>query len=740
MSDSAPTHRRLDPRLYQIAVLASLLAYGVLRLELPIRGDQVVAIVATALLTQWTCSRWVGLPRFDPRSPLTSALSLCLLLRAGSLGLAVAAAAITIASKFLIRARGKHVFNPTNFGLAAMMLISDEVWVSPGQWGSAAFFGFLLACLGGLVVHRAARGDVTYAFLVAYSAVLFGRAAWLGDPLAIPWHQIQSGAFLIFAFFMISDPKTTPDTRLGRILYAAAVAGVAGVVRFGLHQPNALIWALVGCAPLVPVIDRLLPGEHYRWRSGPDPSRKELTMHRLPQWSPIRGIPFLISILTAAALFAAPALAFCGFYVAKADTRLFNQASKVVIARDGDRTVITMANDYRGEPEEFALVVPVPTFLEREQIHVSDRAIIEHLDAYSAPRLVEYHDPNPCQVGYERWGAAMAPMAMAEKRRRIPGSRLGVTVEARYTVGEYDIVILSAEESEGLEIWLERNGYRVPEGASRVLGSYIRQKMRFFVAKVNLREQARLGYSYLRPLQVAFESPKFMLPVRLGTVNADGEQELFVFVLSRRGRVETTNYRTVRLPANMELPAFVKDDFSDFYRDMFARQVERENRRAVFLEYAWDMGWCDPCAADPLSERELSELGVFWIDERPHRSIKSQARDVRPGGGRRDTFVTRLHLRYTADSFPEDLFFQETGDRTNFQGRYVLRHPWRGSPSECPAAGDYFAELRRRRSREAETLASLTGWNLADIRDRMDLGGPVEAGSEVPWWKKLWSE
>lgn len=448
-----------------------------------------------------------------------------------------------------------------------------------------------------------------------------------------------------------------------------------------------------------------------------------------------RFIPSFLAAL-AAVLTAAPALAFCGFYVAKADTELFNQASKVVIVRDGDRTVLTMANDYRGEPEEFALVVPVPTFLEREQIHVSDRAIIEHLDAYSAPRLVEYHDSNPC-VKYDVRESARPPMAMAAGEAK-PARRagLGVTVEARYTVGEYDILILSAEESEGLETWLKQNGYRIPDGASKVLGSYIRQNMRFFVARVNLREQSRLGYSYLRPLQVAFESPKFMLPVRLGTVNADGPQELFVFVLTRRGRVETTNYRTVRLPANMELPVFIKDDFADFYRDMFARQVERENQRAVFLEYAWDMAWCDPCAADPLSDRELSELGVFWTApsrpiERPRRPIKIQARDV---------FITRLHLRYTADTFPEDLFFQQTGDRTNFQGRYVIRHPWQGSPNACRAAGTYFAELDRRQEREAETLASLTGWQLAEIRERMELGGPVEASDDEPWWKKLWGE
>ncbi len=189
-----------------------------------------------------------------------------------------------------------------------------------------------------------------------------------------------------------------------------------------------------------------------------------------------------------------PSRAFCGFFVAKADTDLFNSASKVVLVRDRDRTVITMANDYRGEPEEFALVVPVPTFIEREQIHVGERAIIDHLDAYSAPRLVEYHDPNPCEVyRYRLESQAAQPMAGAAGDSLKSAGALGVTIEASYTVGEYDILILSAEESSGLETWLRKSGYRIPKGASEVLGSYIRQGMRFVVAKVNLKEQSKLG-------------------------------------------------------------------------------------------------------------------------------------------------------------------------------------------------------------------------------------------------------
>ena len=316
----------------------------------------------------------------------------------------------------------------------------------------------------------------------------------------------------------------------------------------------------------------------------------------------------------AATAAAGGAVAFCGFYVAKADTKLFNKASKVAIMRDGDRTVMTLANDYQGALKEFAMVILVPVVLEEGQIHVTENAILDHLDAYTAPRLVEYFDGDPCEEIVVTASRQFAEAAAPAADRKKGDDALGVTVEAEYTVGEYDIQILSAKESGGLAQWLTQNGYKLPAGAEETLTSYIRQGTKFFVAKVNLEEQAKTGLKYLRPLQVAFEHPRFMLPIRLGTVNADGKQELFVFALTRTGRVETTNYRTVKLPTGMDVPVYVKNEFGDFYKAMFAEQTQREAERAVFLEYAWDMNWCDPCAADPLSNDELRELGVYWLD------------------------------------------------------------------------------------------------------------------------------
>jgi Na+-transporting NADH:ubiquinone oxidoreductase subunit NqrB len=222
-------------------------------------------ILSTALLTQWVGTRWSGLGRFDARSALISALSLCLLMRGQHAGWAVLAAVLAIGSKFSLRVQGKHIFNPTNFAIIFLLIATDHVWVSPGQWGSAPWVALLMAGAGTMVVTRAARADVTLAFLAAYATVLCGRALWLGQSWAIPMHQLQNGALVLFSFFMITDPKTTPNSRAGRILFAALVAAGAGTVAFILYRPNGLLWSLAAFSLLVPVIDRLLPGRQYVW-------------------------------------------------------------------------------------------------------------------------------------------------------------------------------------------------------------------------------------------------------------------------------------------------------------------------------------------------------------------------------------------------------------------------------------------------------------------------------------------
>jgi hypothetical protein len=234
---------------------------------------------------------------------------------------------------------------------------------------------------------------------------------------------------------------------------------------------------------------------------------------------------------------------------------------------------------------------------------------------------------------------------------------------------------------------------------------------------------------------MAYESPRFMLPIRLGMVNANGDQDLIAYLLSPKGRIELTNYRTVQIPSGAEIPEFVKDEFKDFYLDSFRRDYEQEGKNIAFLEYAWDMSWCDPCAAEPLTPEELKSAGVFWLNDDPTIMRPNIFPPVQ-----NNVYITRLHVRYTRDKFPTDLQFKETENRENFQGRFVIRHPFRGE-IKCEIKNDYLRQTRQRQEQEAQTLASLTGWNIDQIRAKINWletsSTPVEPPVR-PWWETLW--
>ena len=253
-----------DPRHYQIGVLSSLICLGVFQFAFVLPWWHVVACVGSTLTTQAFADKIIG-RKFDVRSPLISALSLTILLRTGSVWLSLAAGILAIGSKYILRWRGKHIFNPANFGLVVLSLLFAGAWVSPGQWGTAPILALFLLGMGGIVTGKAKRWDVSLALLGSYAALIFGRALWLGDPLTIPTHQMQSGALLIFAFFMISDPKTTPDARIGRVIYAMIVAIIGFIIQFGFYNAAGIILALIITAPFVPLIDKIFPAGRYQW-------------------------------------------------------------------------------------------------------------------------------------------------------------------------------------------------------------------------------------------------------------------------------------------------------------------------------------------------------------------------------------------------------------------------------------------------------------------------------------------
>ena len=446
--------------------------------------------------------------------------------------------------------------------------------------------------------------------------------------------------------------------------------------------------------------------------------------------------------IIAAVIIASPMLySFCGFYVSKADATLKNKTSQVILVRDGNHNVITMYNDFKGDTKDFAMVVPVPVTLQKSDVKVIDQRLFQRLNDYSAPRLVEYYDENPCDGAYKlkrelQGSVSGVAMTFANADEAMVKKDYHVKVEAQYIVGEYDIIILSAKESNGLKDWLTDNGYKIPKGAEEVLDPYIKSNLKFFVVKVNDEEKKKLPGNFLRPIQISFNSPKFMLPIRLGMANADGDQDLIVYAFTKKGRVECTNYRNVNIPTDNKVPLFVQKNFGTFYDNLFTYQWNKENQDVSFLEYAWDVSpqnfyHCDPCIATAPSQQDIVQAGVWWLnkDWSDYSDVNEQDDngDVSP-----NVHFTRLHIRYNRNHFAQDLMFQVTPNTETFQARYVITHPATGSFT-CDAGKKYLQDLKKRRRAELDELTALTGKDIDNWQDMADAKNDEEDVKEAQY-------
>ena len=303
-------------------------------------------------------------------------------------------------------------------------------------------------------------------------------------------------------------------------------------------------------------------------------------------------------------------------------------------------------------------------------------------------------------------------------------------------MGEYDILILSAKESSGLKSWLLENGYKIPEGAEEVLEPYIKSNLKFFVVKVNEEEKKKLHNNFLSPLQINFNSPKFMLPIRLGMANADGNQDLIVYAFTRKGRIECTNYRNVNMPTGKNVPLFVQKNFGTFYNNLFNHQWQQENENIGFLEYAWDVSpanyyHCDPCIATVPGQQELIQAGVWWLNRDWSDYSDTEGNNVEDYSNKNVHF-TRLHFRYNRKSFPQDLVFQVTPNTETFQARYIITHPATGDLS-CDAGKKYLVDLKQRRKNELRSLFELTGRDMNNWQDEINTGNEDNAYNDIQY-------
>lgn len=416
--------------------------------------------------------------------------------------------------------------------------------------------------------------------------------------------------------------------------------------------------------------------------------------------------------LSAVALFPNAADAFCGFYVSGATGKLFNNATQVVMMRDGQRTVLSMQNDYQGPPQDFALVVPVPVVLQKEDVKTLPPSVFTRVDQMAAPRLVEYWEQDPCRRPSPRGGrggGVRTKRSMAKPRMAAANKDKYVKIEAQFEVGEYEIVILSSNDSGALDAWLRAENYNIPSGAEAALRPYIEAGTKFFVARVNVEKVTfAKGRAVLSPLRFHYDSQDFSLPVRLGLLNANGPQDLIVHILARNQRYEVANRKNVTIPTNLIVGDAVRSSFGGFYNALFDKTIA-QNPGAVVTEYSWAADTCDPCPGPRLGSSDFRLLGADVIEGQPSRGF----------------VLTRLHARYTKETMTEDLVFRaaapivggrgtpgkygelrekgsQPGRVNNFQGRYAILHPWTGQVAcQQPRFGGWGGPPGRRAYRGA---------------------------------------
>src|SRR5579871_579706 len=715
----------IDPRYFQIAFQLFFLCYGILFLGWNADWLHYSTTIIGCLVSNYafeSIRQKKALPltnfSFWGLSILISALSLCLLLKTNYWYISLLASFLTVSSKYIFRSDARHIFNPSAFGIVATLFITNDVWLSPGQWGTDAVVFFSVITLGFIVVTKVQKLDTSLAFLFTFAGLLYWRQIMvLGWPMDYFIHSISTGSLLLFTFFMISDPKTSPNHPVARIVWAMLIAGVAFYFSIFKWKYNTSIWALVAFAPLIPLLNKIFKAKFFEWKISNIHFNIFSTLKQSTMQTVTKKVAALLIFLS---MISHEASAFCGFYVSKADGTLKNKTSQVIIVHDSEKNVITMYNDFHGNMKDFAMVVPVPVVLQKKDIKVVDQQIFTTLNEYSKPRLVEYYDQNPCGLALDKTlEGKVAGLSLNEVVVTGYGTAkkrdLGVKIEAKYLVGEYDILILSAKESNGLRQWLTENGYKIPDGANEVLEPYIKSNLKFFVVKVNEEEKKKIAGDFLRPIQISFKSPKFMLPIRLGMANADGDQDMIVYAFTKKGRIEYTNYRTVSLPTGKNVPLFVQNNFANFYSNLFQHQWSIDGKSVAMLEYAWDVSLqnyvkCDPCVATAPSTQDLVQSGVWWLqrdwnnydDDSQYESDYSS-----------HIFFTRMHVRYNRTAFPQDLMFEETANAENFQARYIITHPATGD-FDCEAGKKYLQQLKERRKEELEMLARLTGKTYSD--------------------------
>ncbi len=269
-----------DARYFQILFQSVFLSYGVFFLHWQNEGWLYATYFTASIVTQFLCELAFGkngkpvITNFKNGIPsvLISSFGLSLLLKTNLWWVAVFAAFISIVSKYIIRINGKHIFNPSALGIVAAILLTNKAWISPGQWGSGMVILFAVLCLGFIVVTKVQNLSVSLSFLGVFASLLFVRQIiYLGWPMDFFVQSISTGSLLLFSFFMITDPKTTPNHILAGIGWCVAIAFVSFYLATFKFINGAPIFVLVFAQPLVPLLDKFFKAKKFEWTNSLKP-------------------------------------------------------------------------------------------------------------------------------------------------------------------------------------------------------------------------------------------------------------------------------------------------------------------------------------------------------------------------------------------------------------------------------------------------------------------------------------
>lgn len=403
-----------------------------------------------------------------------------------------------------------------------------------------------------------------------------------------------------------------------------------------------------------------------------------------------------------------------GFYLAKNDKKIFNRTSQIVVARDHHKTVLTVLNDYLGESKEFAILIPLPET--KGEILVLDQAPFDRLEEYSHPRLIKYFDEKVCPISPEK-----ELLQSKESPIEVKKASQKIKMKTEYAEGEYEVLTIPANKNEELEDWLIEKGYKISKQTFSAIDGYLNRKMKFILVKISLKEKVKSDFVFLRPIQIEFESPNFILPIPLTKTNDRFSQDVLIYLLTRQGRVEMTNFHNATVPSQVQLPFYIERDFKGFYQAMLLEQFKKSEKKLIFTEYAGSVSDKNSDVQKALSIEELQKLGVFWLDASYSKNV----------------FLTRLHLYGESDYFPEILRFDESGNRESIHTDYILHYPYPIKKSEaCPAVKEYRQKAAARNEQEAKNLSELTGWPIENIRKVIKESFP----RKKRWYQYIWGD